>query len=176
MVWCKLYIPDATQWHDNKDDEDDDPRRLALCCPGQSKNEQLGNRQRYRASSCFWGICWRKGEWGWQCKCTWDVCTSHADYISCNVTSSDVDHVTSLHIGVVSPTSDEIGNVASTLLGLIPWKVFIVATVLARKFHKNLWNFHWKDAWLYVYFFCLKKLLSGTETMARCVSSSVWYK
>jgi hypothetical protein len=41
-------------------------------------------------------------------------------YISCDVTSSDVDNVTSLHIGVVSPTSDEIGNVASTLLGLIP--------------------------------------------------------
>ena len=29
-------------------------------------------------------------------------------------------HVTSLHIGVVSPTSDEISDVASTLLGLIP--------------------------------------------------------
>ncbi len=28
--------------------------------------------------------------------------------------------VTSLHIGVVSPTSDEIGDVASTSLGLIP--------------------------------------------------------
>ncbi len=101
----------------------------------------------------------------------WDVCTSHADYISCNVTSSDVDHVTSLHIGVVSPTSDEIGDVASTSLGLIPWKVFIVATVLARKFHKNLRNFRWKDAWLYVYVFRLKKSLSGTETMARRISS-----
>jgi hypothetical protein len=46
----------------------------------------------------------------------------------CDVTSCDVD-VTSLHIGVVSPTSDEIGNVDSTSLGL--------ATVPARKFHKN---------------------------------------
>ncbi len=106
----------------------------------------------------------------------WDVCTSHADYISCDVTSSDVNHVTSLHIGVVSPTSDEIGDVASTLLGLIPWKVFIVATVLARKFYKNLQNFRWKDAWLYVYVFCLKKMLSGTETMARRVSSGWWTK
>ncbi len=103
----------------------------------------------------------------------WDVCTSHADYISCDVTSSNVDHVTSLHIGVVSPTSDEVGNVASALLGLIPWKVSIIATVLARKFHKNLQNFRWKDKWLYVYVFCLKKSLSGTETMARCVSSWV---
>ncbi len=101
----------------------------------------------------------------------WDVCTSHADYISCDVTSSDVDHVTLLHIIVVSPTLDEIGDVASTLLGLIPWKVFIVANVLARKFHNNLQNFRWKDAWLYVYVFRLKKLLSGTETMARSVSS-----
>ncbi len=91
MVLRKLYSPDATQRHDDEDDEDDDVRRLALCCPGQSKNEQLGN-----------------------------VCTSHADYNSCDVTSSDVDHVTSLHIRVVSPTSDEIGDVASTLLGLIP--------------------------------------------------------
>ncbi len=99
----------------------------------------------------------------------WDVCTSHVDYISCDVTSSD--HVTSLHIGVVSPRLDEIGDVASTLLVLIPLKVFIVATVLARKFHKKLQNFHWKDAWLYVYVFRLKKLLSGTQTMARRVSS-----
>ncbi len=43
-----------------------------------------------------------------------------ASDISCDVTSSDVDHVTSLHIGVASPTSDEIGDVASTSLGLIP--------------------------------------------------------
>ncbi len=43
-----------------------------------------------------------------------------ASDISCDVTSSDVDHVTSLHIGVVSPTSDEIGDVASTSLVLIP--------------------------------------------------------
>jgi hypothetical protein len=38
---------------------------------------------------------------------------------SCDVTSCDVD-VTSFHIGVVSPTSDEIGDVDSTSLGLIP--------------------------------------------------------
>ncbi len=143
MVLHKLYSPDATQRHDDEDVEEDDPRRLALCRPGQSKNEQLGNRQRYQA--------------------TRDVCTSHADYISCDVTSSEVDHVTSLHIGVVSPTSDEIGDVASTLLGLIPWKVFIVATVLARKFHKNLRNFRWKDAWLYVYVFRLKNHFLGLK-------------
>jgi len=47
MVSRKLYSPDATQRHDDKDDEDDDPHQLALCCPGQSKNEQLGNRRRY---------------------------------------------------------------------------------------------------------------------------------
>ncbi len=137
MVLRKLYSPNATQQHDDEDNKDDEPRRLALSRPKM-----------------------------------WDVCISHADYISCNVTSSNVDHVTSLHIRVVSPTSDEIGDVASTLLGLIPWKVFIVATVLARKFHKNLQNFRWKDARLYVYVFRLKKSLSGTETMARCVSSS----
>ena len=91
MVSRKLYSPDAMQRHDDEDNEDDDPRRLALYRPGQSKNEQLGN-----------------------------VCTSHADYISCDVTSSDVNHVTSLHIGVVSPTLDEISDVASTSLGLIP--------------------------------------------------------
>ncbi len=68
--------------------------------------------------------------------------TSNADYISCDVTSSDVDHVTLLHMEVVSATSDEIGDVASTSLGLIPWKVVIVATVLTRKFHKNFQNFH----------------------------------
>ena len=46
--------------------------------------------------------------------------TSHADYILCDVTSSDVDQVTSLHIGVVTPTPHEIGDLASTLLGQIP--------------------------------------------------------
>ncbi len=51
MVLRKLYYPDATQQHDNKDDEDDDPRRLALCRPGQSKNEQLGNRRRYQSKT-----------------------------------------------------------------------------------------------------------------------------
>ncbi len=143
MVSRKLYSPDAMQWHD-------DEESLAL---SSGRNVLVK----------FYLIA--------KLKLMWVVCTSHADYISCDVTSSDVDHVTSLHIGVVSPTSDEIGDVASTSLGLIPWKVFIIATVLARKFHKHLQNFRWKDAWLYVYTFCLKKSLSGTETMARRVSS-----
>jgi hypothetical protein len=41
MVSRKLYSPDATHQHDDEDNEDDDPRRIALCHPGQSKNEQL---------------------------------------------------------------------------------------------------------------------------------------
>ena len=156
MVSRKLYSPDATQRHDDKDNEDDDPHQLALCCPGQSKNEQLGNRWRYRA--------------------TRDVCTSHADYISCDVTSSDVDHVTSLHIRFVTPKSNEIGDLASTSLGLIPWKVFIVATVQLRKLSPEFQqNFSSKVARIIFTFFALKKSLSGTETMASCIFSWTYH-
>ena len=44
MVARKLYSPNATQRHDNEDNKDNDLRQLALFRPGQSKNEQLGNR------------------------------------------------------------------------------------------------------------------------------------
>jgi hypothetical protein len=91
MVSCKLYSPAATQRHDDE--------------------ESSGLSSGRNVLVEFYLIAKLKYEM---------YVPSHADYISCDATSSDVDHVTSLHIGAVSPTSDEIGDVASTSLGLIP--------------------------------------------------------
>jgi hypothetical protein len=89
-----------------------------------------------------------------------------------SVTSSDVD-VTSAISSDVNLTSLIFSNVGLTTP---MWKrlnvnrVF-VTTVLARKFHKNFSEFRLKRCGTFFLFFMLKKMLSGTETVARRVSS-----
>jgi hypothetical protein len=87
-------------------------------------------------------------------------------YLEMSVTSSDVDVTLAISsdVDLTSPISSDVGLTTPMWKRLnVNW-IFVTA-VLARKFHKNFSEFPLKRC------FALKKLLSGTETMARRISS-----
>ena len=92
----------------------------------------------------------------------------HLSHIAprCSTTRGCESHIAPHHSTLLHITPH-----CSTLLGLIPCTVFRSSKKafleLSQKFH---WNFCWKDAGLYICL-SLEKSLSGTEIMARRVSS-----
>ena len=93
-------------------------------------------------------------------------------YLEMSVTSSDVDVTSAISsdVDLTSPISSDVGLTTSMWKRLNVYWVF-VTTVLARKFHKNFSEFPLKRCGTFFLFFALKKSLSGTETVARRVSS-----
>jgi hypothetical protein len=93
-------------------------------------------------------------------------------YLEMSVTSSDVNVTSAIssNVDLTSPISSNVGLTTPMWKRLNVYWVF-VTTVLARKFHKNFSKFLLKRCETFFLFFALKKLLSGTETVARRVSS-----
>ncbi len=93
-------------------------------------------------------------------------------YLEMSVTSSDDDvtSVISSDVDLTSPISSDVGLTTPMCKRLNVYWVF-VTTVLSRKFHKNFSEFPLKRCGTFFLFFVLKKSLSVTETVARCVSS-----
>jgi hypothetical protein len=93
-------------------------------------------------------------------------------YLEMSVTSSNVDVTSAISsdVDLTSPISSDVGLTTLMWKRLNVYWVF-VTTVLARKFHKNFSEFPLKRCGSFFLFFALKKSLSGTETVARRVSS-----
>ncbi len=93
-------------------------------------------------------------------------------YLEMSVTSSDVDVTSAIssNVDLTSPISSNVGLTTPMWKQLNVYWVF-VTTGLARKFRKNFSEFPLKRSGTFFLFFALKKLLSGTETVARRVSS-----
>ncbi len=93
-------------------------------------------------------------------------------YLEMSVTSSEVDVTSAISsdVDLTMPISSDVGLTTPMWKRLNVYSVF-VTTVLGRKFHKNFSKFPLKRCGSYCFVFHAKKLLSGTETVARRVSS-----